>query len=666
MKVDKSQSRLLTKSLFKLADTCPAKLYYVGNQDYPSTNEENEFLQALAQGGYQVGALARCYYPEGVEVSTKDNDRAVQETATLLQQENVTIFEGAVSHDPFFLRADILKKEGKYLQLIEVKSKSFHEKEDSFVTKSGKISATWQPYINDVAFQTGILREAFPDLKVLPHLMLVDKSSHTSVDGLNQKFMIKNVSGKPVVIVGDDTTEEALGNRVLCAIDVSNYVDMVLDGVDSETGPLLMRAREYAKINRTSEPYTAQLSLECKNCEYRVSLDKLEAGQKSGFRECWGREMGGEDALDKPLAIEVWNFPGAKACLEKGIYLMDDIPVEELLMKKNKSGELSYKSPSAERQDLQIRKACREVDGKEVVDDALFSEMENWNFPLNFIDFETCMVAIPFNKKRRPYELIAFQFSCHSLGEDGTILHNEWVQTKPGEFPNFEFLVALKRVLENDEGTIFRYAPHENTVLRQIRDQLVLAVSEESERLPENPNALLKWIDSVTQWKGSVVEGEKVKTVTQAGYRNMVDMLELVRKYYYHPRMEGSNSMKAVLPAVMEGSEFLKAKYSSPYSGSNYEDMIWWREGENGAPLDPYKQLPPIFDDVDISKDELLLGSGHIAEGGAAMLAYSKTQYTEMTAEERSAITNGLLKYCELDTLAMLMLYEHWANLKGM
>ena len=30
-----------------------------------------------------------------------------------------------------------------------------------------------------------------------------------------------------------------------------------------------------------------------------------------------------------------------------------------------------------------------------------------------------------------------------------------------------------------------------------------------------------------------------------------------------------------------------------------------------------------------------------------------------MSEKERSEITKGLLKYCELDTLTMVMIYEH-------
>jgi hypothetical protein len=34
-------------------------------------------------------------------------------------------------------------------------------------------------------------------------------------------------------------------------------------------------------------------------------------------------------------------------------------------------------------------------------------------------------------------------------------------------------------------------------------------------------------------------------------------------------------------------------------------------------------------------------------------------QYTEMSIEERTALEKALLKYCELDTLAMVIVFEH-------
>ena len=47
------------------------------------------------------------------------------------------------------------------------------------------------------------------------------------------------------------------------------------------------------------------------------------------------------------------------------------------------------------------------------------------------------------------------------------------------------------------------------------------------------------------------------------------------------------------------------------------------------------------------------------------MTAYGKLQFQEMSAPERIAIQSALLKYCELDTLAMVMIYEEWKAVLG-
>ena len=40
------------------------------------------------------------------------------------------------------------------------------------------------------------------------------------------------------------------------------------------------------------------------------------------------------------------------------------------------------------------------------------------------------------------------------------------------------------------------------------------------------------------------------------------------------------------------------------------------------------------------------------------MTAYTKMQFTEMNKNERNRIANALLRYCELDTQAMVMIWE--------
>ncbi len=189
--------RYLTKSRFKIGCECPTKLYFMGKAVFGNTKLDNPFLQALAEGGFQVGELAKLYHPGGVEVETLDVDAAVKETESLLQGDVVTIYEAALRFKDLLVRVDVLRKNGDSVELIEVKAKSFDTKvKDQFYNKRSlkqavpKLSSEWEPYLSDVAFQVYVARGAFPKWKITSALMLADKNSKASVDGLNQIFFL--------------------------------------------------------------------------------------------------------------------------------------------------------------------------------------------------------------------------------------------------------------------------------------------------------------------------------------------------------------------------------------------------------------------------------------------------------------------------------------------
>src|SRR5690625_5970596 len=89
--------RYLTKSRFKLALDCPTKLYYTRKPEYENQSETDTFLQALAQGGFQVEEWARMQYPEGIAIEgdVYSYDLVGARHEELLKQENVVIFEPA-------------------------------------------------------------------------------------------------------------------------------------------------------------------------------------------------------------------------------------------------------------------------------------------------------------------------------------------------------------------------------------------------------------------------------------------------------------------------------------------------------------------------------------------------------------------------------------------
>lgn len=644
--------KLFTKSRFKTALECPTKLYYASHEEsYANGKIDDPFLKALAKGGFQVGALAQCYYPEGIEVKHKDYENALKETNELLQKENVVIFEAAIKFNNLFVRVDILEKKGQVINLIEVKSKSADPSTFSDELwakrelKAGiyKLKSTWQEYLYDIAFQAHVVKLSFPQFTINSFLMCADKSKTTTVDGLNQKFLLKNNGTSTTVEIIGDVSPASLGLEVLCKLDVNEVVEIIhqekemserLDGRGFAEG-----IKYLAESFQNDIKIPPQVGTKCKKCEFR----SIEPNKSSGFNECWKQCVGlSDEELKKPFAFDVWFFNATEA-LDDGNILIEDLDASYFDLSRSANGLSRGK-----RQWLQVEK-YQEQDFSSYIDlVGLAQEMNKLTYPLHMIDFETCMVAIPFSKGRKPYEQIAFQFSHHTISEDGVVTHaDEYLNSKPGEFPNFEFVRALKKALTKDKGSIFRYSAHENTVLCQIRTQL-----QESQELDKEE--LIEFIETIT-----------CKKPDWEGERNMVDLLDWVKKYYYNPAMGSSNSIKYVLPAILNESEFLKTKYSQAnYHSKNFNSHQWIHFNTDGSVIDPYKSLPPIMDQYDYEALEFAFADeeAEIKDGGAALTAYALMQFTQMSTAERNKIQKALLRYCELDTLAMVMIFEHWKN----
>ncbi|PIQ08349.1 MAG: hypothetical protein COW71_12180 [Ignavibacteriales bacterium CG18_big_fil_WC_8_21_14_2_50_31_20] len=652
--------KLLTKSRFKIAHECPVKLFYLNDATYQNNKEDDSFLEALAEGGFQVGELAKLYFPNGTDIKSLDYDTSLSQTNELLKNENAIIYEAAIKFQNLFIRIDVLVKEGSRVKLIEVKAKSIDtEEENIFTTKKGEIRSGWKAYLLDVAFQNYVLSNAFPDFEIENHLMLADKNALATVDGLNQKFVLtRDSNGRKGVIVKGDTSLSALGNPILTKINIDDIVIKIQEAeydISGVTYSFENYINRLAQIYERNEKVNIPVDTHCQSCEYRVMPTDLKVGMKSGFLECWGKAYSiPEESFNKEMVFNIWNYRKKQDLLDNHQLFIEDLNAQDFA---ENVYQLNGPLTSDERRALQIMKVT-DNDSTPYLDKVgLRGEMSNWKFPLHFIDFETTMVAIPFNKGRRPYEGIAFQFSHHIVYEDGRIEHKgEYINTEPGLFPNYEFLRALKKELENDEGTVFKYATHENTFLNHIHAQIL----DDKDNLKDSEE-LLAFIESITH-------NSRSAPYDWQGERDMVDMLEVVKKHYYHPSMKGSNSIKGVLPAVLKSSKFIQEKYSKPIYGSeeipslNYNEMVWIVKDDNDEIINPYKLLPNLFVDISLENIEDYITDPALADGGAAMTAYAKMQFTEMSDEERRLVSKGLLRYCELDTFAMVVIYEFWKN----
>ena len=690
------KEKLFTKSAFKIALDCPNKLYYYRNPDvYANADAEDEFLQALAEGGFQVGELAKIYcdVPPENDIKEKDYAGSLARTQELMQQQQVNIAEAAFRYDNLFVRVDILKRDGNHIELIEVKAKSWGDPKDRFegTRPNGCVQSGIRSYVYDVAFQkyvvTHALQEQYPDEQfiVKARLMMADKSKTADINGLNQLFKIKKDKHGQAEVETAPNARQLLAQsnvQVLTAFDVDELCDRVIAGDTSEQGKedfmLGWKFKDYVKAMSKYYCYNKPfpditLSPKCFKCQFQS--DGSNPDLKDGYKECWRKTAHFTDSdFDEPLVKDLWAgslSTKRNKWIKDCVYKMADI-TEDLLDRQ--TGKDHPGLDHLERKWLQI---AMMTDNKEVLSDfasdirdgvyldidGLKAEMAKWKYPLHMIDFETTTVALPYYEGMRPYESVAFQFSHHIIEKDGdggyTIRHaGQYLNEDVTKFPNYEFVRALREQLGHDEGTIFRYSPHENSILNAIRRQL--EASSENDR-----DQLIAFIDEITHDSDAKREG---------GLRDMVDLWDMVKRYFYEPKeMRGSNSIKVVLPAVLNASQFLKGKYSQPIYGKEIpsrnipdkEAIAWITTDANGHVENPYHLLPSVSEilELDGITDDILERDDDdmtVANGGAALTAYNKLMFSDSNTDQAKALRKAMLRYCELDTMAMVFIWEYF------
>ena len=167
--------------------------------------------------------------------------------------------------------------------------------------------------------------------------------------------------------------------------------------------------------------------------------------------------------------------------------------------------------------DKQIIQVECEIDGKTHINkEKIENFLNNLNYPLYFLDFETINSAIPLFLDTSPYQQVLFQYSLHiQKSENSKPLHKEYLQD-----PSKESEIELIRKLVNDcEG---------------LGDILVYNIGFEKGVI----NKLIhKFPDYKLQLQSIV---DRLKDL----------MIIFKNKWFYKPEMKGSSSIKDVLTAL--------------------------------------------------------------------------------------------------------------------
>ena len=204
--------------------------------------------------------------------------------------------------------------------------------------------------------------------------------------------------------------------------------------------------------------------------------------------------------------------------------------------------------------------------------------LKKLTYPIYFFDFESFQSAIPLYDGSRPFQQIVFQYSLHYIEYEGGPLHHKEFLAYPGEDPRRALAEQMCADIPRDVCMVAYNMSFEKTRIKDL-----------AELYPDLKDHLMNIHD------------------------HFVDLLvPFQKKWYYCRAMEGSYSIKYVLPALFPDDPEL-----------DYHNL----EG--------------------------------IHNGGEASEAFAKMHH--MTPEEMETTRKNLLKYCGLDTYALVKV---WGKLK--
>jgi len=586
-----------------------------------------------------VEKMAKLLFPEGRELAygggVEDSARL---TAEALRADRVTIFEGTFVTQGRLARVDILDKRGNVFDLIEVKSATYAGnaaaaraaagQPNLFRSVKGKLlrNKNRLPYLEDVTFQTLVLRTLYPTATIRPFLALVDRDRTSSEDAIHRFFRVRfqpadgqRISQVSVEFTGD--VERLRADHLITIIDVSAEVDELAASVDAEAA--VLAASLVPALTRIE---TAP-SVACRECEYRVGA----AESPNGFLECWGsRSEANPHILDLCYVSTIGPKadPVPNQLIRKGLCSLYDVPLETLVKKDGEIGVYNR------RQRIQIENSRA---GTSWMSDDLKQFVGQQAYPLHFIDFETSALALPYHAGMRPYESTAFQWSCHTIPAPGAApIHSEWLNDTDA-CPSLEFVHTLRDCVGVD-GTVFMWSHHERSVLRQIRNQL--------ERYGLAEPGLTRWIVGLAgEAAGGNPEDDEEEEELGGDPGRLVDLNKHTVDGLFLPEMAGRTSIKWVLAAVWAADPAVRQEFAQ------YERY------DDGRLLSPYEALDPI---------EIAGAAVRVKEGTEAVTAYQEMMYGASRDDlaKRAAYRRLLLQYCELDTAAMLMIWRHWVALE--
>lgn len=266
-------------------------------------------------------------------------------------------------------------------------------------------------------------------------------------------------------------------------------------------------------------------------------------------QHCWSH-------LPQPSVFDVY-FIGKKAygLYQQGITQIESIPADEPLDKRSLFHIAAHKAGETIHDRMQLQ-----------------TFLDSLTYPLCYLDFETIGHPIPRYEGLSPYSQLPFQYSLHIQEQPGGDVTHHGFLAQAGTDPRPEFLERLLVDTVSSGDIVVYHRPFEQGILAELARAYPEQAAEIESRM-----------------------------------ERMVDLLDPFRKrWFWHPDMGGSNSLKVVLPVFAQ----------------------------------------------DLSYEVL-----DIQHGEAAMEAFFQLE-DEHDPTQVAALRAALWAYCELDTLAMVRILD--------
>ncbi len=627
----------LSKSLFSKVNAftgCQRKLFYEMNT-YPKLDEPNQTLQYYADNGKALGALAKGYHPQGIEIHEKNPEKAFQTTFQLLNQHpSVVLFEAAFILNGCYVRVDLLIKEKNAIKLIEVKSKQVKlNQQDQPVTASN-------PLVMDLTFQYHVVSEALGKGYTIQPYFYQLKPNYQSALTYRGLFTVDEDG----IHLRQPLAQAYLDSPLLEMNDANRLVQQTL------TQAFKNHVNELVESIRTNQKLDPKgLGSKCKGCEFKIAMDQ----KKHGYKECWQLPQYArlkDEEFHHPGIFDIGFGISIKKLTEEGHYRLEDAQLF-----------LEGKPKPNHKQLLQVKKLINQDASIDIERQGIQKELSQLVYPLYFLDFEAFPSALPIFPYYRPNQKVIFQYSIHKIekvGKEEVISHHAQFIDLGTEDPTLNMIRSLQHDL-GTQGSVFMYSSYENTCLNNVEEWL------NAHPEVEDKPSLMKFIHSLTYRK----KGKK--WIREPGQRVMIDLCDWVNQYYLDPATKGSNSIKKILPSVIQQSTYLQRKYSQnnlygkklKIESFNFDHLVWLKKNDNYY-FNPYELLsnPLGLSAQEIEHLEEDQDTIEVRDGAMAMIAYSKVQNENLSIKSKEGYKEALLKYCELDTLAMVMVFEALSN----